>query len=207
MLDCLCFWTSKITQKETIFMNIKEAVSSRFSRRQVLVTGLGALGLVLLSPLRNLFAQSRPILKEKKSVLAFDAGKPESYALQKVDGRFRAFHGVWIIRHLDSFYALSVKTPDGHLTEWNEAGQFFMTPSGQRYYKSGICYQGSIRKALPRVRITLTASGHLEVDSARSFRQEFGEWAHPQSFLNLKGTGLAAKQVILPTPGTVPVTR
>ncbi len=185
-------------------MNIQDLTSARPSRRQVVTASLTAVAAAMISPLKKFV---RPARKASQSLMAFDAGKPESYELHNVDARFRDSQGIWIVRHLDSLYALSVKTSEGQLTEWNKPGQYFSTSAGQRYYKSGICYQGSKRKSLKRVAVTLNNQGHLELDPAKTFRQERGEWAHPQSFLNLKGTNYKGAAVpLMPTKGTVPIT-
>jgi cytochrome b6-f complex iron-sulfur subunit len=121
--------------------------------------------------------------------LKFHAGYPTDYVAGKVDERFKAKYGVWIVRTDDGLYALStICTHLGCTPNWLEAEDKFKCPChGSGYHKDGVNFEGPTPRPLERYAISLTDSGEIEIDKSRKFRWEQGDWEKPESFLKFKG--------------------
>lgn len=121
--------------------------------------------------------------------LKFRAGFPSDYMVSKVDERFKAKYGTWIVRTDDGLYALStICTHLGCTPNWLEAEDKYKCPChGSGYHKDGINFEGPAPRPLERFAIALTDSGEIEIDKARKFRWERGEWDKAESFLKFKG--------------------
>ena len=119
----------------------------------------------------------------------FKAGFPDDFAVDKVDERFKASYGCWIIRESSGFYVLStVCTHLGCTPNWLSADEKFKCPChGSGFYMSGIHFEGPAPRPLERHRIALAGDGQLLVDRSRIFQQEKGQWYDPESFLKYTG--------------------
>lgn len=118
------------------------------------------------------------------SAKAFSAGAARDFVLGAVDGRWKASHGVWMVRTFEGLYAVSAQTEKGAPVDWDDRDQVFR--SGQTaFYKSGVYFSGPRQKSLTRTAIRISEEGMVFVDPSRKFRQERGEWVRPGSFLAL----------------------
>jgi cytochrome b6-f complex iron-sulfur subunit len=119
----------------------------------------------------------------------FKAGLPEDYAPGQVETRYKAEHGVWIVRHeyegQGQICALkAVCTHLGCTPNWLETEQKFKCPChGSGFYKDGINFEGPAPRPLERFAISRTEDGQLEVDKSRTYHQELGQWDDPDSFV------------------------
>ena len=89
----------------------------------------------------------------------FKAGKPNDYAIGKVDERWKESYGVWLVRTDEGFYALStICTHLGCTPNWLPAENKFKCPChGSGYYPSGINFEGPARSSDTRSRWPMTA--------------------------------------------------
>lgn len=115
----------------------------------------------------------------------FKAGFPNEYTVDAVDTRYKASHGVWIVRESTGFYVLStVCTHLGCTPNWLEAEQKFKCPChGSGFYKDGVNFEGPAPRPLERYAIQISDDGQLEVDKSRTFQEELGQWADSASFV------------------------
>jgi cytochrome b6-f complex iron-sulfur subunit len=120
---------------------------------------------------------------------SFKAGSPTDYAEGRVETRHRQSHGVWIVHGTyhgrPQIYALRTAcTHLGCITIWQEGRQKFCCPChGSAFTKDGINVEGPARRPLERCAIRLAADGRIEINTARTFREELGEWDEPESFV------------------------
>ncbi len=116
---------------------------------------------------------------------SFKAGYPDTYETMKVDERWKEKYGVWIVRTIEGFYALStICTHLGCTPNWLDTEQKFKCPChGSGFYKSGINFEGPAPRPLERYRIGLAEDGQILVDKSKKFQQEKGEWNDPEAFL------------------------
>ena len=130
--------------------------------------------------LRYLFPN---VLFEPKQ--SFLAGAPDEYEIGHVSERFKAEHGVWVVRDSEKLYVLStVCTHLGCTPNWLEADGKFKCPChGSGFYKNGINFEGPAPRPLERFRVGLNDNGEIVVDKTVKFQQEKGEWDDPESFL------------------------
>jgi len=142
------------------------------SRRKVLFWGLSASGVLALSHFTGFFSRAGAwvsLFGPKRQGISFDAGKAEDYRLGSVDSRWKEKYGVWIVRTLDGFYALSARTNSGETTDWDEKKQAFRARvSGTLYYKSGVPFSAKGGPAfggqlMKRTSLDLTPNGRLRV--------------------------------------------
>ncbi len=157
-------------------------------RRHFIFTWLGfawtafavATGSALSTALRFLFPN---VLFEPNP--SFKAGMPDTYEVSKVDERWKEKYGVWIVRTLEGFYALSaVCTHLGCTPSWLDGEQKFKCPChGSGFYKTGINFEGPAPRPLERYSISLADDGQIFIDKGRKFQQEKGEWNDPACFL------------------------
>lgn len=117
--------------------------------------------------------------------LQFKAGLPTEFAPGRVDERFKASFGTWVVRNELGLYALStVCTHLGCTPNWLEGEQKFKCPChGSGFRKTGINFEGPAPRPLERYRIGLADDGQVMIDKSAKFQGEKGEWANPESFL------------------------
>lgn len=116
---------------------------------------------------------------------SFRAGYPQDYVLGEVSERFKAQHGVWIVRDNEKIYALStVCTHLGCTPNWLPNESKYKCPChGSGFYKNGINFEGPAPRPLERFKITLADDGEIVVDKTQKFQQEKGEWNDSDSFV------------------------
>jgi cytochrome b6-f complex iron-sulfur subunit len=116
----------------------------------------------------------------------FVAGDPNSYE-EGVDERWKNGFGVWMVRLEGKLFALSnICTHLGCIPNWQAADLKFKCPChGSGFYMSGINFEGPAPRPLERYKISLNAKGEVVVDKTKVFRQEKGQWSHPDSFLEV----------------------
>ena len=121
--------------------------------------------------------------------MAFKAGVPSEYSIGKVDTRWKARYGVWIVREQSGFYALStVCTHLGCTPNWLSADSKFKCPChGSGFYITGVNFEGPAPRPLERYKISMAEDGQLLVDKSKVFQQEKGQWTDPEAFLSYVG--------------------
>lgn len=114
----------------------------------------------------------------------FIAGRPASYE-EGVDERWKNGFGVWMVKEQGRLYALSVIcTHLGCVPSWLPAELKFKCPChGSGFYSNGVNFEGPAPRPLERFKISLTPSGEILVDKTRVFRQELGQWDHPDAYI------------------------
>jgi cytochrome b6-f complex iron-sulfur subunit len=112
----------------------------------------------------------------------FVAGRVDDY-LPNQPIFFKDFR-TWIIRTPDRIYALSGRcTHLGCTPAWLGADQKFKCPChGSGFRMSGLNFEGPAPRALERFKISLLGD-QLQVDNARMFLLEKGEWENPESYV------------------------
>lgn len=141
---------------------------------------LTAVGGVIVATVRLLYPK---VLFEPPKT--FKAGYPDDYAVGEVSERWKRKYRTWIIRTDQGLFALSAKcTHLGCTPNWVETEDKFKCPChGSGFYLTGENFEGPAPRPLERFRVTLAEDGQILVDMSRVFRQEAGEWNHPESFL------------------------
>ena len=116
--------------------------------------------------------------------LDFVAGETGDYA-EGVDERWKEVYGVWIVRLEGQLFALSnICTHLGCIPNWLPAERKFKCPChGSGFYATGINFEGPAPRPLERFKIGITAEGKIKVDKTKIYRQEKGQWSHPDSFI------------------------
>lgn len=118
----------------------------------------------------------------------FPVGFPSDFAPGKVEEKFKAQFGVWIVNteYNGAPEICAIRTVCTHLgctPNWLEAEQKFKCPChGSGFYKDGINFEGPAPRPLERYAISLRDDGQLEVDKSKLFFEEMGQWVDPQSF-------------------------
>lgn len=114
----------------------------------------------------------------------FVAGRPADYE-EGVDERWKNGFGVWMVREQGRLYALSVIcTHLGCVPSWLPAELKFKCPChGSGFYSNGVNFEGPAPRPLERFKISLTPSGEILVDKTRVYRQELGQWDHPDAYI------------------------
>ena len=117
--------------------------------------------------------------------MAFKAGFPDEYQEGKVDIRWKAKYGVWVVREKGGFYALStVCTHLGCTPNWLSADSKFKCPChGSGFYITGIHFEGPAPRPLERYKISLADDGQILVDKSKIFQQEKGQWEDAEAYL------------------------
>jgi cytochrome b6-f complex iron-sulfur subunit len=119
----------------------------------------------------------------------FKAGKPADYAAGGVETKYRETRGVWIVcqPHAGRSRIIALRTACTHLgciTLWQESEQRFRCPChGSAFTMEGVNVEGPAPRPLDRCAIRLADDGRIEIDAARTFREERGEWDDPESFV------------------------
>lgn len=116
----------------------------------------------------------------------FIAGLPSDYE-EGVDERWKNGFGVWMVKQEGKLVALSnICTHLGCVPNWLPAELKFKCPChGSGYYMTGVNFEGPAPRPLERYKISLTAEGTIKVDKTKVYRQEKGQWDHPDSFLSV----------------------
>ena len=167
-------------------------------RRGFLEIALGsfmAMGFTALSVTGGLFTLGLArfmfpnVLAEPPS--RFKVGFKEGFPTGKVETKFVAQYGVWVVNSdvagQQQIYALkTVCTHLGCTPNWLEAEQKFKCPChGSGFYKDGVNFEGPAPRPLERYAIRISDDGQLEVDKSRTFQEELGQWADPESYVTV----------------------
>jgi len=118
----------------------------------------------------------------------FKVGFPSDFAPGKVEEKFKAQFGVWIVNteyngQPEIFALRTVCTHLGCTPNWLEAEQKFKCPChGSGFYKDGINFEGPAPRPLERYAIFLSDDGQLEVDKGKLFFEEMGQWSDASSY-------------------------
>ena len=119
----------------------------------------------------------------------FKAGFPAEYAVDAVDTRYKASHGVWIVRESTGFFVLStVCTHLGCTPNYIASEEKYKCPChGSGFVKTGINVEGPAPRPLERYKVTMAPDGQLLIDKNTKFQQEKGQWGLPGSYLDYVG--------------------
>ncbi len=121
----------------------------------------------------------------------FKVGAKDGFPSGKVETKYVAQYGVWVVngevQGQPQIYALkTVCTHLGCTPSWLEAEQKFKCPChGSGFYKDGVNFEGPAPRPLERYAIRIADDGQLEVDKSRTFQEELGQWADPDSFVTV----------------------
>ena len=143
-------------------------------------------GLFTLGLARFLFPN---VLAEPPS--KFKVGSKDGFPAGKVETKFVAQYGVWVVngdfQGLQQIYALkTVCTHLGCTPSWLEAEQKFKCPChGSGFYKDGVNFEGPAPRPLERYAIRTADDGQLEIDKSKTFQEELGQWADPDSYVTV----------------------
>ena len=124
-----------------------------------------------------------------ESARRFRAGLARDYPPGHVETKYKDRFGVWIVhgtyRGQSQIYALRTTcTHLGCITLWYPNEQKFKCPChGSGFHADGRNFEGPAPRPLERYAIRLADDGQLEVDRARVFQQELGQWDDPGSYL------------------------
>jgi len=141
--------------------------------------GLASLGLA-----RFLFPN---VLAEPPS--KFKVGFKDGFPAGKVETKYVPQYGVWVVNGdfngQQQLYALkTVCTHLGCTPSWLEAEQKFKCPChGSGFYKDGVNFEGPAPRPLERYAIRIADDGQVEIDKSRTFQEELGQWADPESYV------------------------
>jgi cytochrome b6-f complex iron-sulfur subunit len=156
------------------------AMATGFSALAV-TAGLASLGLA-----RFLFPN---VLAEPPS--KFKVGSKDAFPSGKVETKYVPQYGVWVVngdfQGQQQIYALkTVCTHLGCTPSWLEAEQKFKCPChGSGFYKDGVNFEGPAPRPLERYAIRTADDGQLEIDKSRTFQEELGQWADPESYVTV----------------------
>ena len=143
-------------------------------------------GLFTLGLARFLFPN---VLAEPPS--KFKVGSKDAFPAGKVETKYVPQYGVWVVNAdfngQQQIYALkTVCTHLGCTPSWLEAEQKFKCPChGSGFYKDGINFEGPAPRPLERYAIRIADDGQVEIDKSRTFQEELGQWADPESFVSV----------------------
>ncbi|MFM7207415.1 MAG: Rieske 2Fe-2S domain-containing protein [Planctomycetaceae bacterium] len=167
-------------------------------RRGFLEIALGsamAMGFTALSVTGGLFSLGLArflfpnVLAEPPS--KFKVGFKDGFPAGKVETKFVPQYGVWVVngdfQGQQQIYALkTVCTHLGCTPSWLEAEQKFKCPChGSGFYKDGVNFEGPAPRPLERYAIRIADDGQLEIDKSRTFQEELGQWADPESYVTV----------------------
>jgi cytochrome b6-f complex iron-sulfur subunit len=176
----------------------KKAADEGEDRRGFMQIALGsamAMGFTALSVTGGLFSLGLArflfpnVLAEPPS--KFKVGFKDGFPAGKVETKFVPQYGVWVVngdfQGQQQIYALkTVCTHLGCTPSWLEAEQKFKCPChGSGFYKDGVNFEGPAPRPLERYAIRIADDGQLEIDKSRSFQEELGQWADPDSFVTV----------------------
>ena len=119
----------------------------------------------------------------------FKAGFPVDFAIDAVDTRYKASHGVWIVRESTGFYVLStVCTHLGCTPNWLSADEKFKCPChGSGFIKTRINVEGPAPRPLERYKVTFAEDGQLLIDKNTKYQEEKGQWSMDGAYLSFVG--------------------
>lgn len=164
------------------FMQIAMGSAMAMGFTALSVTG----GLFTLGLARFLFPN---VLAEPPS--KFKVGSKDGFPAGKVETKYVAQFGVWVVngdfQGLQQVYALkTVCTHLGCTPSWLEAEQKFKCPChGSGFYKDGVNFEGPAPRPLERYAIRVADDGQLEIDKSKTFQEELGQWADPDSYVTV----------------------
>jgi cytochrome b6-f complex iron-sulfur subunit len=171
------------------------AVEDRRSFLEIAVGSFMALGFTALSVTGGLFTLGLArflfpnVLAEPPS--KFKVGFKDAFPAGKVETKYVPQYGVWVVNGdfngQQQIYALkTVCTHLGCTPSWLEAEQKFKCPChGSGFYKDGINFEGPAPRPLERYAIRIADDGQVEIDKSRTFQEELGQWAEPESFVTV----------------------
>jgi cytochrome b6-f complex iron-sulfur subunit len=128
---------------------------------------LASLGIAVVGGVRVLVGYLSPnVLFEPPS--RFRAGNPEMYPVNSVT--YIPDQEVYIVRSQQGFWALSaICTHLGCITQWKPEANMIACPChGSKFLRSGAKIAGPAPRPLPRLSLTLTADGELQVDKSET---------------------------------------
>jgi cytochrome b6-f complex iron-sulfur subunit len=143
-------------------------------------------GLFTLGLARYLFPN---VLAEPPS--KFKVGFKDAFPAGKVETKYVPQYGVWVVngdfQGQEQIYALkTVCTHLGCTPSWLEAEQKFKCPChGSGFYKDGVNFEGPAPRPLERYAIRVADDGQLEIDKSKTFQEELGQWADPDSYVTV----------------------
>jgi len=123
--------------------------------------------------------------------MRFKVGFPADFPPGKVENKFKAQYGVWVVNaeyegRLMIVALKSVCTHLGCTPNWLEGEQKFKCPChGSGFYKDGVNFEGPAPRPLERYGIRVADDGQLEIDKSRSYNQEKGEWTNQACYVAL----------------------
>jgi cytochrome b6-f complex iron-sulfur subunit len=176
----------------------KKGADAEQDRRGFLEMALGsfmATGFTALSMTGGLFGLGLArfmfpnVLAEPPS--RFKVGFREGFPAGKVETKYVAQYGVWVVNSdvggQQQIYALkTVCTHLGCTPNWLEAEQKFKCPChGSGFYKDGVNFEGPAPRPLERYAIRIADDGQLEIDKGRTYHEELGQWADPESYITV----------------------
>ena len=167
---------------------VRSPLRGEVTRRSVLLGAWGAFTLAsagaLGATVRFLFPN---VLYEPPQ--EFKAGFPSEFVVDAVDEKYKASHGVWIVRESAGFYVLStVCTHLGCTPNWLAADEKFKCPChGSGFVKTGINVEGPAPRPLERYRVTLAEDGQLLIDKNTKYQEEKGQWSLEGAYLPFVG--------------------
>jgi cytochrome b6-f complex iron-sulfur subunit len=171
------------------------AVEDRRGFLEIAVGSFMALGFTALSVTGGLFTLGLArflfpnVLAEPPS--KFKVGFKDAFPAGKVETKYVPQYGVWVVNGdfngQQQIYALkTVCTHLGCTPSWLEAEQKFKCPChGSGFYKDGINFEGPAPRPLERYAIRIADDGQVEIDKSRTFQEELGQWAEPESFVTV----------------------
>jgi cytochrome b6-f complex iron-sulfur subunit len=121
----------------------------------------------------------------------FKVGSKDAFPSGKVETKYVPQYGVWVVngdfQGQQQIYALkTVCTHLGCTPSWLEAEQKFKCPChGSGFYKDGVNFEGPAPRPLERYAIRTADDGQLEIDKSRTFQEELGQWADPESYVTV----------------------
>jgi len=173
----------------------KNTEEDRRSFLQIAMGSFMAVGFTALSVTGGLFTLGLArfmfpnVLAEPPS--RFKVGFREGFPTGKVETKFVPQYGVWVVNSefggQQQIYALkTVCTHLGCTPNWLEAEQKFKCPChGSGFYKDGVNFEGPAPRPLERYAIRISDDGQLEIDKSKAFQEELGQWADPDSYVNV----------------------
>jgi cytochrome b6-f complex iron-sulfur subunit len=121
----------------------------------------------------------------------FKVGFPNDFPPGKVEEKFKALFGVWVVNteYAGKREIVALRTVCTHLgctPNWLEGEQKFKCPChGSGFYKDGINFEGPAPRPLERYSIRLADDGQIEVDKSKLFQEELGQWADPACYVSV----------------------
>ncbi|MFM7291926.1 MAG: ubiquinol-cytochrome c reductase iron-sulfur subunit [Planctomycetia bacterium] len=173
----------------------KEGEEDRRGFLEIALGSFMAMGFTALSVTGGLFTLGLArfmfpnVLAEPPS--RFKVGFKEGFPAGKVETKFVPQYGVWVVngefQGQQQIYALkTVCTHLGCTPNWLEAEQKFKCPChGSGFYKDGVNFEGPAPRPLERYAIRISDDGQLEIDKSKAFQEELGQWADPDSYVNV----------------------